>query len=628
MNNKANYQKKIEKNNNESTYIKHMIFLPIVLMLAIVPLIVRLNIIPLDPSIGIFWTSKIETDIYCFSKSVMIISLAVVMFISLFFMVNKYNLKIDRITKIIYASVGLFLVMSILSSVASEYKHVALWGAPERHEGLVMHMCYITMFLYTYFIMRSSEDFKYIKYALIFLSLIMIIIGVSQVINKDILTSDFIYNLTTPDKYKDIVKPVSTNGLVYLTLMNPNYVGSYASLIIPFFSVIALSNHENKILRTIMGVIVVATSLILVKANSQAGLVGVSLGILAVIAINFKIIFKSRKLLIGTIVFAVAATGIANTVSQGLLIHNTVDIILDAKTLFANKDSYVYDPTYGLPVYDVKTDGNEARIETVDGQLNLDFKDDATIVIKDSKGNLVENKYNSEEKNYTLTAPYDKMKILKSSQSNSSYAQIALYYNEFTYYLLEWVKGDGIYLIDAQANRFELEVAPHIGFEGSEKVGSMRGYIWSRTLPLIAKKPLLGYGPDNFLMAFPQYDIVAKTYAYDTPFMIVDKPHNIYLLYAVNSGIIALGAMLVLWGVYIIKSFKLYALRKEYTKGEYYGIACTVAITGYLAAGFFNDSVPVVAPIFWVLLGAGYALNYINSRDRMSVLSVKSCKGL
>ena len=615
MNNKANYQKKIEKNNNESTYIKHMIFLPIVLMLAIVPLIVRLNIIPLDPAIGIFWTSKIETDIYCFSKSVMIISLAVVMFISLFFMVNKYNLKIDRITKIIYASVGLFLVMSILSSVASEYKHVALWGAPERHEGLVMYMCYMTMFLYTYFIMRSSEDFKYIKYALVFLSLIMIIIGISQVINKDILTSDFIYNLTTPDKYKDAVKPVSTNGIVYLTLMNPNYVGSYASLIIPFFSVLVLSNHENKILRAIMGIIVVATLVILVKANSQAGLVGVALGTSAVIAVNFKIIFKRRKLLIGIIVLAITATGIANTVSQGLLMHNTLDIILDAKKLFINENDYVYDPTYGLPVYDVKADGNKVRIETVDGQLNLDFKDDATIEIKDSKGNPVKNHYNSEEKNYTLSAPYDKMKILKSNQSNSSYAQIALYYDEFTYYLLEWVKGDGIYLIDAQANRFELEVAPHIGFEGSEKVGSMRGYIWSRTLPLIAKKPLLGYGPDNFLMAFPQYDIVAKTYAYDTPFMIVDKPHNIYILYAINSGIIAMLSMVLLWGVYIVDSLKLYALKKEYSKGDCYGVACMVAIIGYLGAGFFNDSVPVISPVFWVLIGAGFAVNYINKKE-------------
>ncbi len=615
MRKKSNSQNKNEQRLAENAYTKYISFLPVLLMLAIVPLIVRFNVIPLDPAIGIFWTSKIETDIYCFSKSVMIISLAVVMFISLFFMVNKYNLKIDRITKIIYASVGLFLVMSILSSVASEYKHVALWGAPERHEGLVMYMCYMTMFLYTYFIMRSSEDFKYIKYALVFLSLIMIIIGISQVINKDILTSDFIYNLTTPDKYKDAVKPVSTNGIVYLTLMNPNYVGSYASLIIPFFSVLVLSNHENKILRAIMGIIVVATLVILVKANSQAGLVGVALGISAVIAVNFKIIFKRRKLLIGIIVLAITATGIANTVSQGLLMHNTLDIILDAKKLFINENDYVYDPTYGLPVYDVKADGNKVRIETVDGQLNLDFKDDATIEIKDSKGNPVKNHYNSEEKNYTLSAPYDKMKILKSNQSNSSYAQIALYYDEFTYYLLEWVKGDGIYLIDAQANRFELEVAPHIGFEGSEKVGSMRGYIWSRTLPLIAKKPLLGYGPDNFLMAFPQYDIVAKTYAYDTPFMIVDKPHNIYILYAINSGIIAMLSMVLLWGVYIVDSLKLYALKKEYSKGDCYGVACMVAIIGYLGAGFFNDSVPVISPVFWVLIGAGFAVNYINKKE-------------
>jgi len=178
----------------ENMYTKHISFLPVILMLAIVPLIVRFSVIPLDPAVSVFWTSKIETDTYCFSKSIMIMSLSVVMLVSLFFMVDKYNLKIDRITKLIFGAIGLFLMVSILSTVTSEYGDVAMWGAPERHEGLVMYLCYMIMFLYTYFIIRDSYDFKYIKYALLFLSFVMVIIGLSQVMNKDILASNFIYN--------------------------------------------------------------------------------------------------------------------------------------------------------------------------------------------------------------------------------------------------------------------------------------------------------------------------------------------------------------------------------------------------------------------------------------------------
>ena len=96
--------------------------------------------------------------------------------------------------------------------------------------------------------------------------------------------------------------------------------------------------------------------------------------------------------------------------------------------------------------------------------------------------------------------------------------------------------------------------------------------------------------------------------------MIVDKPHNIYILYAINSGIIALLSVVFIWLMYIVDSCKLYGLKKEYSQGDYYALACSLAIIGYLAAGFFNDSVPTVAPIFWILLGAGYATNHINKK--------------
>ena len=44
------------------------------------------------------------------------------------------------------------------------------------------------------------------------------------------------------------------------------------------------------------------------------------------------------------------------------------------------------------------------------------------------------------------------------------------------------------------------------------------------------------------------------------------------------------------------------------------GAAVMLGIIGYLAAGLFNDSVVHVAPVFWILLGTGVALNTINRR--------------
>lgn len=72
----------------------------------------------------------------------------------------------------------------------------------------------------------------------------------------------------------------------------------------------------------------------------------------------------------------------------------------------------------------------------------------------------------------------------------------------------------------------------------------MRGYIWSRTIPILPDYLVLGAGPDCFLYEFPQDDILGKLYAYGTGSIVVDKPHNLYLQIFVNEGGIALLAFL------------------------------------------------------------------------------------
>jgi hypothetical protein len=83
----------------------------------------------------------------------------------------------------------------------------------------------------------------------------------------------------------------------------------------------------------------------------------------------------------------------------------------------------------------------------------------------------------------------------------------------------------------------------------------------------------------------------------------------------INQGIIVLIAFLVLVSAYIIESLKLYGLKRDYQNGQIIGIAVMLSVIGYLGAGLFNDSVVSVAPIFWILLGAGIAINYLNKHQ-------------
>ena len=97
--------------------------------------------------------------------------------------------------------------------------------------------------------------------------------------------------------------------------------------------------------------------------------------------------------------------------------------------------------------------------------------------------------------------------------------------------------------------------------------------------------------------------------------MIVDKPHNLYLQIGINHGVIALLAFVAMMMAYLIDSFKLYALRRKYSVQQTIGAAIALAVIGYLGAGFFNDSIVSVAPIFWALFGVGIAVNQLNKEE-------------
>jgi O-antigen ligase len=153
------------------------------------------------------------------------------------------------------------------------------------------------------------------------------------------------------------------------------------------------------------------------------------------------------------------------------------------------------------------------------------------------------------------------------------------------------------------------------GPERFESFGSNRGYIWSRTVPVLKKTILLGYGPDTFPIYFPQYDYLGKLRNYGVGGMFVDKAHNMYLQTAMNSGVISLLALLSLFGIYFVSSIRLFIREKFEAFLPCAGLACFTAFCGYVFAGLFNDSTISVAPVFWVIFGLGIGINLKLAKD-------------
>ena len=604
----------------ENVYLRALRMLPVILMVIMVPFILRRISNPLEYPVSSFWTTEIEYDLYTYGKTIAIMLLTLLMISISFVFTKKEMWPSDRVSKIVYVSTALFLISSIISTFTSDYRQLAVWGAPERHEGLIIHISYLIILIYTYINIRNEKDFEYIRNSLFFLATGMALIGISQALGKNIINSDFVRRLIIPAAEYDVLKKIDTGNTVYLTLMNPNYVGSYASMMVVFLSSVLLSSGERTNIRIVSFILTILTVFVLIKSGSQAGVVGIISGLFVLFLVNIKTFGRYPKRSVAAMLIIIILIIGTDFVTKGALKENVTGTVTDAVSLFTKDSDYVHDSSYGFAVKDINFSGDIAEIDTDAGPLKMIFSETGKLEFRDQDDTDISAGYDSETNTYLLKEPFASFSFAVSKESEKHHIQSALLYQGRYYYIFEWYSGEGIQMMDYKGNIYEWAPAPYIGFEGKEKVGSNRGYIWSRTLPLILEKPLFGYGPDTFLMNFPQHDMLAKNYVYDGQIaMLTDKPHNMYLLYAINSGLIGLGSVLILWGTYVFISIKTLLKSKSRSRVYYYSLGCLGAVSAYLATGMFNDSVPVIAPVFWVILGSGYALNYILRNEDVEV---------
>jgi putative inorganic carbon (HCO3(-)) transporter len=125
--------------------------------------------------------------------------------------------------------------------------------------------------------------------------------------------------------------------------------------------------------------------------------------------------------------------------------------------------------------------------------------------------------------------------------------------------------------------------------------GAIRLHIWKDTLGLIASRPLVGYGPDNFGLVFPTFQTGSWS-----RLSLIDESHSELLQIAATQGILGLApfawlciAFLRLW----------WRGRKQMLANGILG-----ACVGYLLTLLVNFSVVPAALPFWIFLGAGTAI--------------------
>ncbi len=520
---------------------------------------------------------------------------------------------------------GVFVLMSLLSTVMSNYKSAAWWGIPDHDEGMVVIGCYILFLMYALIAFKKYEDYKYIVIALSIVVLVSSFIGYFQYTGQDLMVNnEFVQKLIISKEDQDKIKGLTgliEKGTIYGTMFHYNYVGSFAAMMVPLFVTLTLFLKGNK-RKIFCGIISLASVFLLFGSTSRAGLLGFGIALIVGIIVFANKIIKKWKVVIPVVLVAVLIVFGFNVATGGKIFSRIPTLLNDATSMFNGSDEKINYKDH-IPVRNITIENGIATLETQEDALTFKLGD-GTVSTYDKAGQTVV--YISSNDTYTttdsrfsnITYKISQTELLRDGETPTPVIRVAV--NNIEMLFLKVNPAEGLYAInDIAEQRIEIKDAPYIGFEGKEKLGSARGYIWSRTLPILKETWLIGKGPDTFPLIFPQNDILAKWWAYDTPNMIVDKPHNLYLQIAISEGGLAFIAFLILIGTYLVNCFKLYAFRGYYENKEIIGMATFLAVVGYLGAGFFNDSVVPVAPIFWTLLGVGMAINFMINKERVEV---------
>ena len=135
-----------------------------------------------------------------------------------------------------------------------------------------------------------------------------------------------------------------------------------------------------------------------------------------------------------------------------------------------------------------------------------------------------------------------------------------------------------------------------------------RGYLWARSIPLLKNYLILGAGADTFSVVFPQNDYVARINA-GFQDQLITKPHSLYLQYGIQYGVPGLLCFLAFVGIYEIQTLRLCFKSDFRDVYSCSALGILLGVFGYAIMGIANDSCVALAPLAWLVLGLGFALN-------------------
>lgn len=607
-------------NNSENKPLEIFKILPLLLIVGILPFVIRLKLIPLQGPFYEFWNGeKINADFFTYYKQIFIYIVTVWALLHTFLFTKKI-----KFTKAYYF-MGAYAVLVILSTIFSKYPQIALHGFVERREGMWVILCYLLLMFSTINLVETEKQIKAIIYTLGISGVVISIISIFQYFGMDIFTTEFAKNFMISKEIQAQIKNFTIQfgeKYSYGVFYNPNYLGGYISFYAPLmlsFAIIS-KNMKEKLL---FAVFFILSIFALYGSRSEAGVIGtVGAIVLLILVLVARYIIKDKPeedhkklLLIRFVPILLALIMIPVSLSYIPISENPLTRIrTEAVALFQPSDLKGKDYKEIGPINDIKQiDEQTIEIKIYGKVTRLNVDNDMNLNLYDENNNVlfISKLYSEQITSKHIDTIIDYWCYIDIQDLGNNNFKISYYYLDKWNNLTFIVSDKGISMTTPYLRKIDIEAdlyAKNIGFEGKGLLLSHRGYIWSRSIPMILDNIFLGIGQDNFITKFPQYDLYGRQAEGFNPYylkMITDKPHNFFIQIGIQSGLISL--IIVILGIILQLKYTIKTIL--YGNSTLLNGLIGICIIGFLLSSLFNDSILAITPIVYITLGLIFMKN-------------------
>lgn len=596
------------------------VFIPIILLMGIIPLIVHTYSYNSNLSQFNWFPSGADsqTDFFFGWKMITIIVVGIVMAGILFYQYfkKKQGLRFENAFYFLF----FYAMFVAMSALFSSYKYWVVRGSYELFEPVWVVFVYILLCYYTYHFVQQEQQVKFILCGAGIGMAVVTLIGVFQYFGMDFFKTGFGKHLITNPSWWDNLDSLSFNmleGTSYTTLYNPNFLSFYFGMLIPLLVCVFIA--AKKAWQRVLIIVAEVLCLICLKGSrSDTGWMALVVG-----GVILALVLMSRKkkafcvalaiMLIG----GVAAVTVGSKTDVGIQIKNTI------VGTFRIDDRYA--------VRDIDTGTDSVMLNVRGNKMYVSYTTDESGVIvpncTDENGQTLE---------LAMTDADNQIYVINDERfaggsiqpillGDDNIPAISVTYDGIAWDFVETQEAGYCYL-NKSGKLVKWEKIKNANLF-KEDAMSYRGHMWNVTIPLLGKHVLIGSGANTYMFEYPQDDYLGQAYIYGFNSYEV-KAHCWYLQQWVESGLIGTLALLIFMAWYAVQSIRIYRRVDLHESLSWIGFGLFAAVLVYLIAGIANDSNVCTAPVFWGMLGLGMATNrMLVEKEKLFVKDVVTTVG-